>query len=486
MSQWNIGKKIAAGVLLILVQALSVGMFGLWLSRRTATELNVLASDHLVERSLAAQIERELLNARIYFIYFVTIQKEGTLPKGWERFRNAQRELPKLQEVVNGSTVLGDLRPDVEQLTRDFNSYVPALDHIIGMVQNHQNRGPAFDATMKEWARLGGAMVDSAGRLSQHGSGAADDLIAKASSQMHAATIVLSCGCITALLLGLAMGLVLTRNISGALRQITGRLGEAAGQVAHASSQISGSAQSLAQGASQQAASLEETSASSEEIHSMATRNRENAVAAAGNMAEAAERIEEANRNLQQMVVSMREMNASSDRISKIIKVIDEIAFQTNILALNAAVEAARAGEAGMGFAVVAEEVRNLAQRSAQAAKDTAGLIEESISRSHDGKNKLDLVTAAVRSITGSAEKVKVLVDQVKAGSEEQSRGIEQVAKSLVQIESVTQTTAANAQDNAAASDRLNAQSETLRAVVARLESMIGGTAGAGASIHSS
>src|SRR5207245_434495 len=185
----------------------------------------------------------------------------------------------------------------------------------------------------------------------------------------------------------------------------------------------------------------------------------------------------EANGHLEQMVVSMGEINASSDKISKIIKVIDEIAFQTNILALNAAVEAARAGEAGMGFAVVADEVRNLAQRCAQAAKDTSGLIEESISKSSDGKTKLELVATAVRSITDSAAKVKTLVDEVKLGSDEQARGIDQVSKAIVQMESVTQTTAASAEESASASEELSAQSDTLRSIAARLNGMVGGGA---------
>jgi methyl-accepting chemotaxis protein/methyl-accepting chemotaxis protein-1 (serine sensor receptor) len=267
------------------------------------------------------------------------------------------------------------------------------------------------------------------------------------------------------------------RQISSTLRQIAGEMADGADQVAAAASQVSSSSQSLAQGSSEQAASIEETSASSEEINSMARKNAENSNAAAGNMTEASQRVEEANRNLAQMVVSMTEINASSDKISKIIKVIDEIAFQTNILALNAAVEAARAGEAGMGFAVVADEVRNLAQRCAQAAKDTAGLIEESIAKSNDGKTKLDQVATAVGSITDVANKVKTLVDEVKLGSEEQARGIEQVAKAITQMEKVTQTTAANAEESASASEELSAQSDTLRSIVARLNGMVGGGA---------
>jgi methyl-accepting chemotaxis protein/methyl-accepting chemotaxis protein-1 (serine sensor receptor) len=161
--------------------------------------------------------------------------------------------------------------------------------------------------------------------------------------------------------------------------------------------------------------------------------------------------------------------------VAKIIKVIDEIAFQTNILALNAAVEAARAGEAGMGFAVVADEVRNLAQRCAQAAKDTAALIEESIVKSNDGKTKVDQVAVAIRAITEDSAKVKTLVDEVSLGSQEQTRGIEQVAKALTQMEQVTQQSAANAEESAAAAEELTAQASTLMEVVHQLSSMVGG-----------
>ncbi len=205
----------------------------------------------------------------------------------------------------------------------------------------------------------------------------------------------------------------------------------------------------------------------------MASQNAENSKSSAENMVEASGRVDEANRNLEQMVESMGEITASSGKISKIIKVIDEIAFQTNILALNAAVEAARAGSAGMGFAVVADEVRNLAQRCAQAAKDTAGLIEETIARSNDGKVRLDQVATAVRSITESAIKVRNLVEAVKLGSEEQARGIEQVTKAIAQMDSVTQATAANAEESATASEELSAQSGSLRTIVARLETMV-------------
>jgi methyl-accepting chemotaxis protein/methyl-accepting chemotaxis protein-1 (serine sensor receptor) len=207
----------------------------------------------------------------------------------------------------------------------------------------------------------------------------------------------------------------------------------------------------------------------------MTRKNADSSREAANLMSVVDQRVVDANTTLAEMVTSMKEINTSSDKISKIIKVIDEIAFQTNILALNAAVEAARAGEAGMGFAVVAEEVRNLAQRSAQAAKDTAALIEESIGRSNEGSTKLTKVGDAIRSITESAQKVKTLVDEVNLSSNEQARGSEQISNSIVQMEQVTQQAAASAEESAAASEELNAQAKAMAGVISGLKAMVDG-----------
>jgi len=283
--------------------------------------------------------------------------------------------------------------------------------------------------------------------------------------------LLLLCAC-------LAVGgvaLFVVRQTTRVLHGIASNIGEGAEQVASAAVQVSSASQSLAQGSSEQAASLEETSSSSEEINSMTRKNAENSKVAAEFTSQVDQRVAAANQTLEQMAASMTEINTSSEKVSKIIKVIDEIAFQTNILALNAAVEAARAGEAGMGFAVVADEVRNLAQRCAQAARDTASLIEESITKSRDGMSKLDQVSGAIRSITESAAKVKTLVDEVNLGSQEQARGIEQIAKAIAQMEQVTQKNAANAEQSASASEELSGQAETMRSVVGELQAMVDG-----------
>ena len=265
------------------------------------------------------------------------------------------------------------------------------------------------------------------------------------------------------------------RTSTAALRRFAVELLGGAEQVASAAGQVASASQSLAQGSSEQAASLEETSSSTTEITAIARKNGESTRAATELMAETAQQVDGANRSLDEMVGSMKEINASSEKIAKIIKVIDEIAFQTNILALNAAVEAARAGEAGMGFAVVADEVRNLAQRSAQAAKDTAALIEESIGKSKDGGRKLDLVAQSIQRITGSAAQVKKIVDEIDVASREQSRGIEQIGGAVGQMEQVTQRNAANAEESAAASEELSSQAQTLTGIAGELRRLVGG-----------
>src|SRR3954454_24090754 len=223
---------------------------------------------------------------------------------------------------------------------------------------------------------------------------------------------------------------------------LAGHMAEAAGKVATAAGQVSGASRSLAQGAAEQASSLEETSASTEEIASITRKNADHALQVAGLMQDQERGASEVNQTLDRMVDKMKEIDASSNKIARIIKVIDEIAFQTNILALNAAVEAARAGGAGMGFAVVADEVRNLAQRCAQAARETSALIEESIDKAREGKTRVDQVASAIRSMSEETASVKLLIDEVNQGSQEQSRGLEQIGKAVSQMDAVTQQTA--------------------------------------------
>ena len=267
---------------------------------------------------------------------------------------------------------------------------------------------------------------------------------------------------------------LVVRQMNQALSGMGSRVSDGAQQVARAAVQMGALSQSLAQGASEQAVSLEQTSASAEQVNAMVQRNAHSSREAAERTTDANRLLTEANQKLEQMLVSMRDISSSSERISRIIRVIDEIAFQTNILSLNAAVEAARAGQAGMGFAVVADEVRNLAQHCSQAARDTSGLIEESIQHSKTGKVRLDEVALSMRQVTDSAVQVQRLSNEVHAGSEEQARAMEQISRAILQIQQVTQQTAASAEEGASAGVQMSSEADHLQSAVYRMRSMLG------------
>jgi methyl-accepting chemotaxis protein len=259
------------------------------------------------------------------------------------------------------------------------------------------------------------------------------------------------------------------------LRQLALSMSDGSAQVASAAGQVSASSQSLAEGSSEQAASIEETSSSLEEMSSMTKRNAENSRQANDLARQTRTAADKGVADMQAMSGAMAEIKNSSNDIAKIIKTIDEIAFQTNILALNAAVEAARAGEAGMGFAVVADEVRNLAQRSALAAKETAAKIEGSISKTAQGVELSRKVSAALDEIVGKARQMDELAAEVANASNEQSQGIIQVNTAVGQMDKVTQTTAANAEECASAAEELSAQAQTMQTIVRELLQLVGG-----------
>ena len=279
-------------------------------------------------------------------------------------------------------------------------------------------------------------------------------------------------GIVASLIAGCALAFYIVRSVSGVLRHSVAQLSAGADQVASTADHVAGSARSLSQGASEQAATLQETSASMEEVASMTRRNAEHGHQAADMMRDTDRLVQEANKAFAGMVASVSGIKESSQKVSRIIKTIDDLAFQTNVLALNAAVEAARAGEAGMGFAVVAEEVRSLAQRSARAARDTADLIAESLATAEDGHQRVAQVTGAMDAITNGAARCKALIDEVSEASRQQTHGIEQVSRAVMQMEKVTHNTAATAEESSAASEELSAQAHSMIEVVGLLAAL--------------
>jgi methyl-accepting chemotaxis protein/methyl-accepting chemotaxis protein-1 (serine sensor receptor) len=289
-----------------------------------------------------------------------------------------------------------------------------------------------------------------------------------------ARTTVLSMLFGLATLVAVIVGLGVSLRIARQLRSAAERIAAGSSHLNSAAGQISSSSQTLAQTSSEQAASLQETSAATHEINAMSQQNRQRSEDAAKLVQSNSSILSSATALLDKMAHSMADTVQSSHKVSGIIKVIDGIAFQTNILALNAAVEAARAGEAGMGFAVVADEVRNLAQRCATAARETAELIDVSVASSNRGRSDADDVATAVRTIADGSSRLASLVAEVAAGSNEQAAGLEQITRGIAQMEQTTQGIAAHAQQSAAAGEELGSQAEALHEIVNELGEMAG------------
>ncbi len=261
------------------------------------------------------------------------------------------------------------------------------------------------------------------------------------------------------------------------IRQVMGELQNTGLQLDSASAQLAAANQTLSSGASEQASSVEETSASLEEMSSMIQATADNCQRAKALASETRVVVEGGSRTMVEMVEAMAEIDSSSGQVAKIVKDIDEIAFQTNILALNAAVEAARAGEAGAGFAVVADEVRSLAQRSAAAAKATAHKIEQAIGSTRKGSQCTARVGESLEQISKKMAATDSLVGEIATAAREQAQGIEQVNAAIGQMEKVAQSNAANAEETAAAAAQVEAQGGALNEIVDRLQALAGGRA---------
>ncbi|MGI6174751.1 MAG: methyl-accepting chemotaxis protein [Christensenellales bacterium] len=257
-------------------------------------------------------------------------------------------------------------------------------------------------------------------------------------------------------------------GIIKALDDVLSEINTAADQVAAGTSQVSDGSQEISQGASEQAASIEQLTAATTQIAEQTKQNALSANQANEMSIEAREGAVQGNEQMKALQQAMQEINDASATISKVIKVIDDIAFQTNILALNAAVEAARAGAHGKGFAVVAEEVRNLAARSAGAAKETTQLIEGSIKKTEVGTHIADETAAALESIVGSVEKAVNLVSEIAGASNQQASAITEVNKGIEQMSQVVQTNSATAEEAAAAAEELSSQADLLKTMVGR------------------
>jgi len=476
MKSWTIGRRLLTGVGALVVLLLGVASLALFVGRTLEDRL-VATSDHTVKRlQLALQLEAELERAyaaqpsvTVAALVADKAQVEARRVQAAEAIASVDGTILQMKSELAGDgerETVATITADVEAWKRAYGEADRLIDAgtPAKAVEVESKNADAFKTKTRD------ALSELVGR---HQESLQFD-IEGARSSITWVRVLVFVGVIVALVLaGLVVWSVVDVNTS--LLSQSSQLRDGAEHVVAAAAQVATSAQGLSQAATEQAASLEETSASMEEMASMTRKNAENAAQAATLATDVADQVNQSNNALVDMVTAMTAIKESSNKVAKIIKTIDEIAFQTNILALNAAVEAARAGEAGMGFAVVADEVRSLAQRSAQAAKDTAGLLEESITRSQEGTGKVEQVALSISAITNSVSQVKSMIDEVRHASRQQTQGIDQVTQAIAQMERVTQTTAATAEESAAASEELNAQAEQAMSIVSKLELLVGG-----------
>lgn len=293
-------------------------------------------------------------------------------------------------------------------------------------------------------------------------------------------------GCLSTVIISQYIAWLVSANIDKSVKKVLDDLANTSENLDSLSKELTTNAQKLAEGSTEQAASIEETSSTLEESSSMVHQTTQNTKEADILAKRTNEVAEKGDFEMKTMLEAMKELKSSSSEISKIIQVIDGIAFQTNILSLNAAVEAARAGEAGKGFAVVAEEVRSLAQRSAQAAKDTAGIIENNINLSEKCLGITVQVSESLSEINNESNKVSELLGEITTASQEQEIGIRQINQAISQMEHVLQANASTAKDSAVSADQLNISSETLKSIMYALSYLINGENNSRLGFHNS
>jgi len=473
----TIGTKLTLGFSLILVLLATVAFVGNRVNELIYTDLEEVFTDTLPSVDHLLQIDRDLQQLLVAERSMVFADTRSDLFK--QLVQDYDENLQQSQERWSKFKAL----PKTPEELTIISEYDKARAEWQGISQQvvdgrkadtREGRRLALDLTLGAANEKFETMRAFLDQLQEIAVTRAESDYNASSALKRKATIFLVGFAGLSILIGILLSWGISRGIGKSLKSVIRSLAESSQQVAAASAQVASASQSLAEGSSEQAASLEETSSSLEEMASMTRQNANNAREADQLMKQTNEVVQRANSSMSELGASMEEIHRASEETSKIIKTIDEIAFQTNLLALNAAVEAARAGEAGAGFAVVADEVRNLAMRAADAARNTADLIEGTVKKVKGGAELMTRTGADFSEVTQSSVKVAQLVGEIAAASTEQAQGVDQVNLAVSEMDKVTQQNAANAEESASASAEMNAQAEHMKVYMSQLEALVG------------
>ncbi|MBN9694077.1 MAG: MCP four helix bundle domain-containing protein [Verrucomicrobia bacterium] len=479
MNTWTISRRIILGFSAVLLITAGLGVFALWHLNGLSEDLETLADNTLPSVLLineAAALSRE--NISLAQQLTLTDSDEQRVRDGNQIAANRDRisELFRNYESLISDQEDRRLFEDAKQSRNKVAEIRDRLVEISRQGGSEANRKwvletvvPAYEASIRSLQ----AIVEYNNRL---GTAAGNEGKSSAKSSIRLIKIAL----VVALVVNGLLAWQVSRSTNQVLCDLAQNLDQGALQTAAAARQVSASSQTLSSGSSEQAASVEETSASLEEISTMIRTTSENAQKAKQLAGEARSVAVTGSQTMVEMTQAMAAIDASSAEVAKIVKNIDEIAFQTNILALNAAVEAARAGEAGAGFAVVADEVRSLAQRSAAAAKETADKIEAAIASSRNGSRSCTRVGESLGQIADKVSATDALVAEIATAAKEQAQGIEQINVAIAQMDKVTQSNSASAEESASAAEELDAQAESLKDMVGQLRHLVGASGLAG------
>ena len=481
MNQWTIGKRIAFGFLIIIVVSALSGIYAQWRLAHVRTLSTEIQQRDVPSLYAVSQIQT-LVRGNLAMVYRhlgSTSTEDMTLIEA--DMKAASDDITKFYNHVEKGIIDAEEKVMYDKVLSARKDYTSLRATILAQKRKNPSDTVPYKTAREQLdpgcERYVAALQTLSDKNKTQIDSATTGIVDLVIGSRRGVVVSLAVSLLASILIGWLIGGGVARRLSA----LADALGRGADEVSGAASQLSRNSQSLAEGSSQQAASLEETSASLEEMASMIKRNAEDA----GN----AKTLSNATRgaaetgvaDMKEMSRAMHGIKASSDNITRIIKTIDEIAFQTNILALNAAVEAARAGEAGMGFAVVADEVRNLAQRCAQAARETTEKIEESTHTSESGVQISNKVAKSLDEIVAKARQVDEFTAQIAHACHEQSQGISQVNTAVTEMDHVTQATAANAEETASAAEELNSQALTLQHSVQQLLALAGQPSGAAA-----